>query len=118
MVLTVQRPGPSADAPGSALEDQGPIRGVALSLGDLEARARVLSSTFALARNPRVGARLFFRRLADNENLLRRAQEILADDVHRAEPMPPAAEWLLDNYNLIESEIMDLFRNFPRKYYS
>jgi cyclic beta-1,2-glucan synthetase len=117
MVLTVQRPGPSADAASSALEDQGPIRGVALSLGDLEARARVLSSTFTLARNPRAGARLFYRRLAENENLLRRAQEILAGDVHRGEAMPPAAEWLLDNYNLIESEAMDLFRNFPRKYY-
>jgi cyclic beta-1,2-glucan synthetase len=117
--LTVEkRSGTPQEAGSTASDDQGPMRGVALSVADLEARARTLSSTFILARNPRHGTRLFFQRFRENEDVLRRAQEVLAGDVHRAEAMPPAAEWLLDNYNLIESEIMDLFRNFPRKYYA
>jgi cellobiose phosphorylase len=100
------------------LEDRGPIRGEALSLEDLESRARTLATRFALARNPKVKKRLFFRRLHENEELLRRAHEALAGDVQLAESIPPAAEWLLDNYNLVESEILDIYRNMPREYYA
>jgi cyclic beta-1,2-glucan synthetase len=111
-------PGRAANDSSSALEDRGPIRGEALSLEDLESKARALSSGFALARNPRSKTRFFFRRLRQNEEVLRRAHEALAGDVQQAESIPPAAEWLLDNYNLVESEILDVCRNLPRKYYA
>src|SRR5688572_17330805 len=110
-------PGTAANDSPSALEDRGPIRGEALSLEDLESRARILSSSFTLARNSRISIRPFFRRLRQNEEILRRAHEALAGDVQQAEAIPPAAEWLLDNYNLVESEILDICRNLPRKYY-
>src|SRR6185369_12418424 len=48
----------------------------------------------------------------------RRAQDALAGDVQQAETISPAAEWLLDNYNLVESEILDIWRNLPRRYYA
>jgi len=111
-------PGIAAADSLSALEDRGPIRGEALSLEDLESRARTLSSSFTLARNPRPGTRSFFRRLRQNEEILRRAQDALAGDVQQAETISPAAEWLLDNYNLVESEILDIWRNLPRRYYA
>lgn len=111
----IRIPGTASNAP---LEDGGPVRGEALSLEDLESRARALSSSFALARNPRSGSRAFYRRLRECEEVLRRAHEELAGDVQQAETVPPAAEWLLDNYNLVESEILDIRRNLPRKYYA
>jgi cyclic beta-1,2-glucan synthetase len=100
------------------MEDRGPIRGEALSLEDLASRARTLSSSFALARNPRFRTRPFFRRLRQNEEVLRRAHEALAGDVQQAEAIPPAAEWLLDNYHLVESGILEIYRNLPRKFYA
>src|SRR6266571_659366 len=41
----------------------------------------------------------------------------LADDVHGGEFVPPAAEWLLDNFHLIEAEIRGIRHDLPRQYY-
>ncbi len=41
----------------------------------------------------------------------------LADDVHRGVAVPPAAEWLLDNFHLIESEARAVRRDLPVRYY-
>src|SRR2546422_4113630 len=60
-----------------------------------------------LARDPRRKTRPFFSRLEDNARVLREAYRVLADDVHRGEFVPPAAEWLLDNFHLIEGEIRE-----------
>ena len=41
----------------------------------------------------------------------------MADDVHRGAFVTPAAEWLLDNFHLVASEIRDVRQNLPRGYY-
>src|SRR2546427_10666752 len=88
-----------------------------LSIERLEERARALAASFTLARDPRRKARPFFSRLEDNARVLREAYRVLADDVHRGEFVPPAAEWLLDNFHLIEGEIRDTRHDLPRQYY-
>lgn len=98
-------------------EDRAPYRSESLSLEDVEARGRELSLLFILSRNPRRGARAFFRRLRENARILREAYEGLARDVHQARPVAPAGEWLLDNYHLLESELLDIHRNLPVPYY-
>src|SRR6185295_9052014 len=40
-----------------------------------------------------------------------------AEDVHRGRAILPAAEWLLDNFHLIESEQLEVRQNLPRSYY-
>jgi hypothetical protein len=51
---------------------------------------------------PRAGpgwfARGYKRRLEDNARVLRAAYRAFAADVHDGEAIPPAAEWLLDNF--------------------
>src|SRR5438034_2632940 len=49
--------------------------------------------------------------------MLRKAYRVLADDVHGGEFVPPAAEWLLDNFHLIEAEIRGIRHDLPRQYY-
>ena len=49
--------------------------------------------------------------------MLRAAYLSMAEDVHRGEFVTPAAEWLLDNYHLVASEIRDVRLNLPRGYY-
>ena len=98
-------------------ETQQPLRGELLSLERLEERARALAASFTLARNPHRGGRAFFSRLEDDARVLREAYRVLAGDVHRGEFVSPAAEWLLDNFHLIESEIRGIRHDLPRQYY-
>jgi len=49
--------------------------------------------------------------------LLDEAYRTLADDVHRGEFVTPAAEWILDNFHLVASEIRGVRENLPRGYY-
>ncbi|HEX5819043.1 MAG TPA: hypothetical protein VFY20_09200, partial [Gemmatimonadales bacterium] len=94
-----------------------PLRAELLSIERLEERARALAATFTLARDHRPQDRDFFRRLDDNTHVLRHAYRTLADDVHRGEFLAPAAEWLLDNFYLVESEIRGVRHDLPRSYY-
>ena len=94
-----------------------PLRGELLSIEGLELLARDLAARFTLARSTRRGIRRFLTRLEENARVLRGAYRTLAGDVLRSEALMPAAEWLLDNFHLIEDQIADISRNMPRKYY-
>jgi cyclic beta-1,2-glucan synthetase len=56
-------------------------------------------------------------RLEENLRLLATAYRALADDVHRGLAVTPAAEWLLDNYHLVETEARRVRRDLPPRYY-
>ncbi len=94
-----------------------PLRAELLSIERLEERARALAASFTLARETHIGDRRFFRRLDDNAHVLRQTYQILAYAVHREEFVAPAAEWLLDNFHLIEAEIRGVRHDLPRQYY-
>ncbi|HKZ33472.1 MAG TPA: glucoamylase family protein [Vicinamibacteria bacterium] len=49
--------------------------------------------------------------------MLREAYLTMAEDVHKGAFVTPAAEWLLDNYHLVASEIRDVRQNLPSGYY-
>src|SRR6188768_1398019 len=87
------------------LTDSAPLRGELLSVEHLEERARVLAAGYTLSRTPRRRSRRFLARLDDNAHVLRRSYRALAQDVRRGESVAPAAEWLLDNFHLVEAEI-------------
>ena len=94
-----------------------PLRDELLSIERLEERARGLAAKFTLEPNPRRAARNVLPRLEDNARVLREAYLTMADDVHRGEFVTPAAEWLLDNFHLVASEVLDVRRNLPPGYY-
>jgi len=105
---------PSRKWPGP---DTGPLRGELLSVEHLEERARVLAASYTLARNPRHRPLRFLPRLQENARVLRKAYQALATDVRRGEGVAPAAEWLLDNFHLVETEIVEVRKNLPQRYY-
>ncbi|ABS28204.1 GH36-type glycosyl hydrolase domain-containing protein [Anaeromyxobacter sp. Fw109-5] len=94
-----------------------PLRDELLSIERLEERARALAARFTVDPSSRRVARSVFPRFDDNARVLRGAYRCLADDVHRGEFVTPAGEWLLDNYHLVASEILQVRRNLPRGYY-
>jgi len=95
---------------------EGPLRAELLSVEHLEDRARVLAASYTLARHPRRRSYHILPRLRDNARVLRRAYQALADDVRRGASIAPASEWLLDNFHLLEGEILDVERYLPRRY--
>ncbi len=94
-----------------------PLRGELLSLESLEERAKTLAAVFTLAREGRRGGHDVLPRLDANLRFLRQAYRALADDVHRGVAVPPAAEWLLDNFHLVESEALAVRHDLPAPYY-
>jgi cellobiose phosphorylase len=95
----------------------GPLRGELLNVERLEEHARALAARHTLARKTRRGAADFLSRLDDNARVLRLTYRALAEDVHRGEAVPPAAEWLLDNFHLIEAEVRGVRHDLPAKFY-
>ncbi len=93
-----------------------PFRDELLSVERLDERARSLAGRFTVDPRRRV-ARSVFPRFDDNGHRLREAYRALAGDVHRGEFVTSAAEWLLDNFHLVASEMRDVRQNLPRGYY-
>ena len=59
----------------------------------------------------------FFPRLEDNIRTLREAQEYIGAQARTGYQVSPAAEWLLDNFHLIESQLKEIHDGLPRRYF-
>ena len=94
-----------------------PLRDELLSIERLEERAKALAARLTVDPTPRRNARDVFPRFTENASVLRAAYLTMAEDVHQGAFVTPAAEWLLDNYHLVASEIRDVRQNLPRDYY-
>src|SRR4029079_12535849 len=94
-----------------------PFRDELLSVERLEERALALAASFTIDPKPRRRARNIFPRFDDNARVLAAAYRSLADDVRTGQFVTGAAEWLLDNFHLVASEIRDIHRHLPASYY-
>ncbi|TDK34387.1 protein ndvB [Rhizobium deserti] len=59
----------------------------------------------------------FFKRHTENEKEILRVYRATAVDVDAGASITPAAEWLLDNYYIVEEAIQEVRRDFPRRFY-
>ena len=53
-------------------------------------------------------------RLADNESTLVQVCNVLTESVSAHQRITPAAEWLIDNFHLIDEQIATAKRHLPR----
>ena len=91
-----------------------PFRDELLSADQLERHAQHLAATHELASG-RVADKLITR-LAENEKILQSTYDEVAAAVVRNRRIAPAAEWLLDNFYLLEEQIHSTRRLLPRSY--
>ena len=56
-------------------------------------------------------------RLSDNESVLLGAYRAVAQAVGEGRDVTPAAEWLLDNYHLVEAQIREIREDLPPGFY-
>lgn len=94
-----------------------PFRHELLGIGRLEEHALGLAAHFTVDTASRRPARNILPRFEENARALREAYTTLALDVRHGAQVTTAAEWLLDNYYLVTSEIRDIRRNLPRRYF-
>lgn len=81
----------------------------------LEEHARSLALSQPISCN-RKGRKLSGR-LADNAAELLDAYLFIANSIDTGHAITPAAEWLIDNYHLIEMQIREVSSDLPPKYY-
>ncbi|MFN7570930.1 MAG: GH36-type glycosyl hydrolase domain-containing protein [Betaproteobacteria bacterium] len=63
------------------------------------------------------GSTTFFPRLRANIEALRRAHAYLGRQAATGEDLSPAAEWLLDNFHLVEAQFKEIHAGLPRGYF-
>src|SRR5262249_52498788 len=103
---------PSLDPRGD-----GPIRAELFSLERLEAYARQLAAACA----PRPGEptdRLLLDRFADHGRVLVQAHRRLITEFDRRESRSLDAEWLVDNFHIVEDVLREVEHDLPNSYYS
>ena len=87
-----------------------------LSIELLEEHARRLAALLSLGPRPRFGGRLHLHRTREHMRALRAVYADLAEDA-RHEAMPPAAEWLLDNFHIISAAARDIHNDLPASFF-
>ncbi|MDB5764800.1 MAG: ndvB [Herminiimonas sp.] len=80
----------------------------------MEQHGRILANAHKLGIGR--GRDQLLSRLADNENVIIDACNQLTEAIKAGRQVTPAAEWLLDNFYLIEEQIRTAMRHLPKNY--
>ena len=93
---------------------EGPIRAELLGMEGLESQARRLAATCVLGKQQRVASPLLKRFVANQQVLTRARREILDHD--RQEIHGIDAEWLADNFHIVDDVLREVRQDLPRGY--
>ncbi len=90
------------EAEPSAEEEQ-PLRAELFALGQLERHGQMLAEDQQLEPTP--GPEVLLHRLSENERVIRESYDVVGEAVRQGRQAAPGANWLLDNFYLIEEQI-------------
>ena len=117
------RPSPLRASPGAGNararfdpQELAPIRGDLLSPDRLDERAAELGRTDSVAEGKRRGARLL-ERLEENARVLLACYREIARTIGEGGTISPAAEWLADNYYIVEDQLRQIRDDLPPGFY-
>lgn len=100
----------------SPWNDIAPVREELFGVERLEQHARTLAAAQPVTKNPPKVLSLQAR-LNDNARILLAAYRASAKELEADRNIVPAAEWLLDNYHLVEEHIREIGDDLPPGYY-
>ena len=95
--------------------DEQPLRGDLFSVDQLSAHARTLAGWHELDPQPDGTDRLLGR-LAQNKQVLEDTYRLVVRANEKGRRIAPAAEWLVDNFYLIEEQVRLAKRHLPKDY--
>ncbi len=102
-------------APGFAHPDE-PIRSELFSVERLEQHGETLAIAQRVTERPGRG-RPMAPRVRDNGRALLEAYRGIASAIREERAITPAAEWLVDNFHVVEEQIREIRDDLPRGYY-
>ena len=102
--------------PASPWTNTQAIRAELFGIERLEAHARSLALSQPIVARPRRLPSLALR-LADNGAALLAAYQAMSRAVDKSQAITPAAEWLIDNYHLVEQQFREVRSDLPPGYY-
>ena len=107
---------PIHGSPVSPWDNDEILRAELFSSERLEQHAASLAAAQGVTRR-RSARRTLDVRLKDNESVLLAAYRAIGAAVGEGRSITPAAEWLLDNYHLIEAQIREIREDLPPGFY-
>jgi cyclic beta-1,2-glucan synthetase len=107
---------PRFGAPVSPWDNDEILRAELFSSERLEQHAASLAAAQQVTRR-RSARRSLNARLKDNESVLLSAYRTIGSAVGEGHSITPAAEWLLDNYHLVEEQIREIRADLPPGFY-
>ncbi|HEY1852365.1 MAG TPA: glucoamylase family protein [Candidatus Binataceae bacterium] len=99
-----------------AAHTEDPIRAELFGIERLEQHAASLATAQSVTNRPKTGRRLA-KRLQENGRVLLEAYRATAAAVREERAITPAAEWLVDNFHIVEEQIREIRADLPRGYY-
>ena len=93
-----------------------PLRMEPFGLERLEQHARQLAEKLTL-RAKIVDDGAFLQRTQENAKLLREANRVVAELARDGEPLDSDAEWLLDNFYIVEEQLREIHDDLPEKFF-
>src|SRR6266851_184177 len=111
ILRTISRPSVT-----SPWETDAPIRAELFSAERLEQHAESLAAAQRITPTSGIG-RPLARRLRDNGKILLEAYRAIAKATHEDDPITPAAEWLVDNFHVVESQTREIRDDLPPAFY-
>ncbi|MDY7574116.1 GH36-type glycosyl hydrolase domain-containing protein [Actimicrobium sp. CCI2.3] len=103
-----------ADVASATTDDEPPLRAELYGAAQMEQHGAVLAASHSISEEP--GVDQLLARLASNETTIIGACNLLTAAVRENRQITPAAEWLLDNFYLIEEQIRTAKRHLPKPY--
>ncbi|HSQ05576.1 MAG TPA: glycosyl transferase, partial [Burkholderiales bacterium] len=105
---------PSAVFELAALEE--PIRAELFSVERLEQHGESLAAAQRVTTTPRKG-RLLLPRVLDNGRVLLASYRAIAQAIREEHAITPAAEWLVDNYHIVDEQLREIRDDLPPGFY-
>jgi len=93
-----------------------PIREELYSIERLEQYAAALAAEHEIAEKPQ-RVSLLLPRLEENGRKLIAAYQALVESIREEHVISPAAEWLVDNFHIVEEQVREIREDLPKSYY-
>ncbi|MGE5314302.1 MAG: GH36-type glycosyl hydrolase domain-containing protein, partial [Acidobacteriota bacterium] len=97
-------------------ETEEPIRSELFSIERLEQHGESLAEAQRVRPEPVTG-RALSARLEDNGRVLLQAYRKIAEAINAKHVITPAAEWLVDNFHIVDEQIREIHDDLPPGYY-
>jgi cyclic beta-1,2-glucan synthetase len=100
----------------SARDIEGPIRGELFSTEKLEEYASYLATELKIGDPPKTGPTPLHR-MRENGAKVLGAYRILNGAMQKKEYISPGAEWVVDNFHIVEDQIREIIQDLSPKFY-